>query len=398
MKVSASIELVMQLAGQETIAGKFKEVQPEHLCMALLKFSELPVEEVNKIAPGSEAARDLAVEVHAIREELTSRSVDSTRARRRLREQLGKGDGPPEDRQMHRSPASRELFDAAAKLADDSSSEVFAARHLLQALLASPTPAMAQVLGKAMGREPRRVGRSDTPFLDQHTYDLVEAASGAELSGLSNREVEARGLLGALAQKNRKGVVLVHDHLGAARETLLVAAKTLATGVGPPEMKGRRLLDLRLGRITGAKEALRSYEVGLKPLLPDQGYCPRCGAVRDPECNCYLHDDLGDCCEGCRNKGGTDILNILRAALAEAAIAKDVILVLPVIDMGRDEDSASGWANSLKAAFKDGKAQLIWSVSQATYHRWLAKDSGWRRLSQVVWVRQERQKEIPPEL
>jgi ATP-dependent Clp protease ATP-binding subunit ClpA len=72
--------------------------------------------------------------------------------------------------------------------------------------------------------------------------------------------------------------------------------------------------------------------------------------------------------------------------------------VLPVIDMGRDEDSASGWANSLKAAFKDGKAQLIWSVSQATYHRWLAKDSGWRRLSQVVWVRQERQKEIPPEL
>ena len=55
MKVSASVEMVMQLAGQEAIAAEFKEIEPEHLLAALLKFSELPTEEMDKIAPGSTA-------------------------------------------------------------------------------------------------------------------------------------------------------------------------------------------------------------------------------------------------------------------------------------------------------------------------------------------------------
>ena len=107
MKVSASIELVVQLAGQEAIAGRHKEIEPEHVCLALLKLAELPVEEADKIAPGSSAARELAAEVGAVREELQVRGVDTTEIRRRLRRTLGRGRNAYEGGPMHRSPAGR---------------------------------------------------------------------------------------------------------------------------------------------------------------------------------------------------------------------------------------------------------------------------------------------------
>ena len=61
MKVSASTELVWQLAGQEAMVRQFEKIEPEHFCIALLKFSEIPVEEVEKIAPGAEVARAMSV-------------------------------------------------------------------------------------------------------------------------------------------------------------------------------------------------------------------------------------------------------------------------------------------------------------------------------------------------
>ena len=37
MKVSASIEFVMQLAGQEAIAGEYEKITPDHLMLGILK-------------------------------------------------------------------------------------------------------------------------------------------------------------------------------------------------------------------------------------------------------------------------------------------------------------------------------------------------------------------------
>ena len=347
MKVSASVELVMQLAGQEAIAGRFKEIQPEHLCMALLKFSELPVEEVNRIAPGSEAARDLAVEVHAIREELTSRSVDSTKARRRLREQLGQGNGPPEDRQMHRSPASRELFDAAAKLADDSSSEVFAARHLLQALLASPTPAMAQILAEAPAPSPKRVEHAKAPLLNEHGRDLTQLAASGQLPRPSGRDVECRSLAQVLAQPNCRGVWLVTDSQEVAASVVAGLAH-MAVGSSGGELKGKRLIDLTGIALKGrqAKEAVQ------------------------------LLDQL----------------------LAEAAPIAEAILFVPTVESQGSGRSAAPWAELLKAAVSKGKFRFLCRVSPATYQEQLAKDPQWKRLAKAIWVQSERADELPDEL
>ena len=94
MKASVSIELLWQLAAQEAIVGEFAEIEPEHFFAAMLKFAELPVEELGHLVRGGRVPRELATEVDSVREELDSREIDSTRVRRELRARLGKGGNP----------------------------------------------------------------------------------------------------------------------------------------------------------------------------------------------------------------------------------------------------------------------------------------------------------------
>ena len=124
MKASASIELVWQIATQEAVAAEFAEIEPEHFLAAILKFSELPVDQVGNLAPGADAVREMATAVGKVREELQRRAIDSTRVRRELRVKLGNGGSPPDGGPKHRSQASRDMFDAAARMADEVNSEV----------------------------------------------------------------------------------------------------------------------------------------------------------------------------------------------------------------------------------------------------------------------------------
>src|SRR6266480_5479672 len=139
MRVSISIEWVMQRAQQEAAAGEFSEITPEHLLAALLKFSEISGTEVQQIASAPLAARQLALEANALRQELEGRSIDSKRVRQELRSHLGHGGQAHDGGYLHRSPASRQVFEHAARMAEDEGSDVLLAAHLLNSLLASPT-------------------------------------------------------------------------------------------------------------------------------------------------------------------------------------------------------------------------------------------------------------------
>jgi hypothetical protein len=193
VKISPSIELIWQLAGHEAIAGEFKEIQPEHFCLGLLKLAELPVQEAAKLGVNEAAAKVLTAEVAAVRSELAKLGIDATQLRRALRGRLGKGGHPYTGGQMHRSQASRDLFEAAARAADQAGSEVLAASHLLEAILKSPTPALAGLLRGAGGPKPPPATK--TPLLDQHGQDLGRKAAELNLSGPGSREVEGRALL-----------------------------------------------------------------------------------------------------------------------------------------------------------------------------------------------------------
>ncbi|MHC4789229.1 MAG: hypothetical protein ACYS8K_08535, partial [Planctomycetota bacterium] len=233
MKVSAAVDLVWQLAGQQAIAGEFKEIGPEHFLMALLKLAELPVEDVDRIAPGAQAARDLAAEVRVVSQELARRGIDSTRVRRELRARLGRGGSAHDGGAMHRAPASRRLFERAAGAADAAGSETTMTRHLLDAILESPTDLMVQILGESAGP---RAAVPETPLLAEHGRDMARLAGEGKLPATAGREAESKALLGALSRADRGAVLLVSESDEAVRETVCAVARVIGADAPPPSL------------------------------------------------------------------------------------------------------------------------------------------------------------------
>jgi ATP-dependent Clp protease ATP-binding subunit ClpA len=340
MKVSASIELVLQLAGREAIASQFKEIEPEHLLEGTLKFAELPVEQVRKIVPGESAANDLVVEVNALQKELAARTIEGKKIRRSLRAKLGKGDTPYAGGSMHRTQASRAIFDAAAKLADDRNDETLTAKHLLEALLSAPTPMMKEVLGKAVAPQPGKAVES--PLLRQWGREVA----GAEAKGETSAEwqAECKTLLGAM--ENRRSVLVVGGS-GSVQSVLVAAARALAGGDCPAELKEKRLLDVREACAPKAK---------LAELLE-------------------LHDRL----------------------LAEAAAAPEVILVCS-IEARQLSELQAGTLATLKSKLVAKAIQCIITVDPGVCDRLMATDRTWKRLAHVMWVHAAKQKDVPREL
>ena len=345
MKASASIELLWQMAAQEAIAGEFAEIEPEHFFAAMLKFAELPIQELGNLAAGARVPEELATEVEKVRQELQSRAIDSTRVRRELRIRLGKGGSPFDGAQKHRSQTCREVFDAAARLADDSGSEALAAEHLLAALLTSPTEAIRAVLGEALA--PKAIKRSETPLLAKYGKDLVQLAADGKLPAFSERKAESKNLLAILADPRRLCVLLVTDGDETARSAVAAAAQAMASPDAPAGLKGRRIVD-----VTGG--------------LP---------AMDLPALSFWWNN-----------------------MFCEAAGANDVVLFVPPILGPFSPWQGDFWPELLKKSVCGGSLQFICRVSPTAYQRWIKRDVDWKRHAQVMWIEEQGSGEIPLEL
>ncbi len=143
---SISLDLVMQMAAQEALAARFREIEPEHLAMAVIKFAELPVHDATDGAGGPNQLKMFLAEVAAIEQKLYELRLDGVSARRQLRQRMGAGDRTGDDREIHRSDASRTVFIDAVEIARHAGSQALRPIHLFEALLASPTPLIAEVL------------------------------------------------------------------------------------------------------------------------------------------------------------------------------------------------------------------------------------------------------------
>ena len=397
MKASPSIELIWQLAAREATVGKFAEIKPEHFCIALMKLSELPVNDAMDISPDSKVARQLADEVSAVRRDLGDRGIDAKRIRRELRSQLGVGQGSVDGSSIHRSPESRSIFDTAVRLVGKSGDGMLRPSHILEALFSSPTKAMVSVFESAGGQAFLCPGALKPPMLTEFSYDLTDMAARGKLSKVAGaRKAEAKALLQRLAQADRKSLLLVCDTQFAGRSVILAAAHAVANGDSPFEKQEIRLLDLRFYSPV-QNGIMFKWEIGLKPLLDDQHYCMRCGAVTDPESNCILMDDFGGCCERCRDKQ-LFADEQLHEAFGEAATSKGVVLVLPDMISNRRKEEVAAWTDALKAGFSEGTVQCICLVTSSDYRSYLEKDRDWGKLAHVMWIRDEAGGDIPDEL
>jgi ATP-dependent Clp protease ATP-binding subunit ClpA len=168
MKYSPTIEIVLQLAAREAIAGRYSKIEPEHLLLALLKFSEIDVEAMAG-ASGARALKPVRDEQQDVRQVLDERYVDSKLFRRRLRSALGRGDRPPDATGIHRSDDTKRVFGAAEALASESETDrPVSCSDFASVLLDQPTPVVARLLG------------------DQCAATVLEGAEGEEALGAAS--------------------------------------------------------------------------------------------------------------------------------------------------------------------------------------------------------------------
>lgn len=346
MKVSASIELVWQLAAREAIAAEFKEIEPEHVLAGVLKFAELPLQELEKLGAGAESVRVLTADVNAIRDELGERGIDSTCARRGLRTKLGKGGSPFPGGTIHRSPASRELFNAAARLADEAGTETLTAKHLLDAILAALTPKMEEVFGDSVA--PQTPKSSKTPLLDAVGRDLTRSAAEGKLKATGGRLAECKALLQTLSQKDRKSVLLVAESDDVVVPIITAAAQAIATKDVPASLKGRRIVDI------SALTAVMTADDKAQQQLTD--------------------------------------------LLAEASRAQEVILVVPAVEPSQGTMRSEECLQLLKARLQGGVTQCICRVAPQAYEQWVKRDHVWRQIAEVMHVHNTQTNTLPNEL
>jgi len=345
MKISAAVELVWELACQESVAAQFETIEPEHFFAALLKFAELPIEELAKLDPEG-TVQGFMDEVKAVRANLAGRSIESTRVRRELRRRAGTRNHVYQGGVHHRSAASRQVFEGAGRLAAAEGSETLTPNHLMNALFASPTALMLEVLGGAVA--PAVAGPSKTPLLDEHGRDLVASAGPGELPAAPSREAECKALLRCMAQKEWRLVLLVSEGEEAAKAVVGAASRSLGGEGAGQGLKGKRIVDVT-------------------SLRPPQG-------------------------------GDAEATSALEKIFAEAAADKDVILFIPGIGSWDDTESGRRWAEWLQGAVARQAVRCLCRVAPAVFEEHIRKDPAWRALVQAMWVGEDAASELPDEL
>lgn len=346
MKLSVSLELVWQLAAREAIAGEFAEIEPEHMFMAVLKFSEMPSQGMANLGIAPEVATLLSSDVEAVRQELESCSIDSTQVRRKLRTLLGKGGAPYSGGAMHRSPDSRTLFTTAATLAAETRSSTMTAVHILKALTATPTARIAQTINTSP-QPPNRPPLA-LPQINALGRDLcAPAASSKDMTASrETRQAECRALLQALGQQGRKSILLLTDQDQTAMDVVVAAAQAIATKKAPQPLQKRRLIDVST-----------------------------------------LADWLS-----------TEKRQAITKLFAETSSAPEVILYLPPIPF---QDHPAAWSDCdafLKSYWKDGSVQCISRMGPESYERLIKKDKSWKQMVEVLYIRDTTQETLPQEL
>lgn len=348
MKISETIDVIWELAAREAIAAQFKEIEPEQFFLAILKFSEIPLKELEKAIPLKDTGLELSNAIKTICQALKKLGIESTPVRRRLRAKVGKRDCPYDGSKMHRSNASRSLFEAAANLAVQEGSETLKAEHLFEAILRSPSPAIVQALGIEIAPRPTGTVRSSPSEIQ--AIDLTRMAAKGELADIETRKVESKALMRTLAHMDRPHVFLVHESESVARLVVEAAAAAIAFKHCPKALEGKRLLDV-------------------------SSMVPKHGAPKTPE-----------------------FISNVKEVISRAALEKDVILYGLPITLHPKRNEPDPLSGLLKESLQGETVKCVFQISPSFYKSWVQKDPTWKKLADAIWIHDETWAEIPTEL
>lgn len=339
--MSVSIGIVMELAAREMIAAKFKDVGPDHLFAALLKFSELPPPRPEGSDNTKDGVQEIVSDINALSQEIASRAIDSTTVRRAIRAAIGKGDVEYGGGPIHRSDSCRTLFDRAAALAESQRTDVLGPIHLLLVSFEDPTPAMVTVMGH-IGQTAKRK-REKTPLLDEAGEDLSQSNPDTTAKISQHYKVHTQALRSVLAQRNISCVFLASDEAEIIRSICAAAALEMAGMDCPQSIKGKRIIDVsRSDRSSSAQ---------------------------------------------------TDWV---KQIIEEASRIQDSFVLLPPITSKLPQPDK--WLSLLQSYLAPAKVCVICQISPSLYQEIVQRDLSWKRISHVIWLDKGSHETIPTSL
>jgi ATP-dependent Clp protease ATP-binding subunit ClpA len=344
VKTTPSLELALQLAAQEALAAAFTEIEPEHLLMGLLKFAELPLPAAPVGDDEQAPLRQVLADGEILRARLRSRHIDGTMLRRTLRSRLGRHGGLVGSEKLRRSPASRRLFDEAAVLAHADGAHGTTAVHLLDAVLAGPTPLIRELV-QAEDKSAAK-GAGGDGSLARLGRDLFQHAAAGQLADGKHRPAEARAMKRVLGGPRPRSVLGICPSLDVAMSAVFALAVDLQALAAGAELAGNRFIDVSHMLMTDRSPA--------------------------------------DLSEG------------LRESLLEAADAADVIVVLALVSEGR-LPPGEAWP-IVQNALLETNLRTIVLATPDVYQQVIAPDRRWLRRMQAMWMRADTHQVIPKEL
>jgi ATP-dependent Clp protease ATP-binding subunit ClpA len=285
-------------------------------------------------------------EINAIRGRLIDRAIESTKVRRELRAKMGQGNSPFGGGKVHRSAASRKIFDDAARLADDKGSDSFGARHLFDALLALPTPLIIQVCGDLVGVKEGTLG--NTPLLDEYSKNLMKLASEGKLPQVAGWNAQCKVLIETLKQSDKGCVLLVSDNDTVVQSVVFAAVHTLMKNPNDVWSKKVRIFDLTSSEL------------------------------------CSLSNN--------------QTVEIFTKLFNEAGSLENVILFVPAIIHSSSSKPTDNWPDFLQKVLSKYSFKCICRLDPAAYQKFVKNDLSWKRIANFIWIHDRIQNEVPEEL
>jgi ATP-dependent Clp protease ATP-binding subunit ClpC len=330
--LSIGSTLALQIAANETVAGKFQFIEKEHVFIGILSLKKLLMLNPEKAGLKSQDRQALQIESDFIEDLLREFEIDSTQLRRQLREKLGDGNYERTEKVVHRSEACKRVFKRTEELA--ASSKEISCLHLFTAIMEAPQGIISQVVKSAGtepaalreralafmdswqsgGREPvevhpgeQKVTHTGAHYLVRYGRDLTLEAREGKLGPFIGRRKELLNVIQTLARRSKNNPVLVGE-AGVGKTAIVEALALRGTeGKDPQVLAGKRIIEINVSALVGGTKYRGEFEERLSRIIEE--------ARPHPEVIVFI-DELHNVIGAGRAEGSMDAANLMKPALA----------------------------------------------------------------------------------
>lgn len=345
--LSLAVELAWQIASGEAAHSQQQFIEPAHLFIGICKVGNLAEPGRAQVqVPAPSQAQFLKGEAKAIAELFTRFTLDRVALYREMRKRKGFGNFQHQEKVIHRSPESRQVFARADVLAQTAQSAVVNTRHLLVALLEESSGEVATLLREKgvdlesfknealkmteppveardapAGHPPAAGGAPgakagtpvSTPFLQRYSVDLVQQAQEGKIQPPIGDKIrrEMLQVVRLLAQATKNNPVLVGEPGVGKTAVVEGLAWRIAQGKVPAVLQGKRIRQVHMADLVAGTKYQGEFEQRLQGILREASQSPEIILFIDE-----IHTVVGAGSAG----DALDAANILKPALARGEV------------------------------------------------------------------------------